>query len=193
MILGISRLGAAEGPETRRGFVEPGFFPQGVAERAPGLGVFGTEREGLAVALNGFDALAQFTERDPEIMVGLSGFGGKLNRPAVAGEGFVGPPLFLQGEAQVTMGLAEIRPGLDGLGHQPKRLFVLTPLMGDDAEQVIGIGIIGKRGEDLAIDLRRLVQAPGLMVPHGHAKSLIDRHFLGLSAGRVGGVPGPCA
>ena len=95
MILGISRLGIAEGPETRRRFVEPRFFPQGVAERAPGLGVIGTEREGLEVALNGFDALAQFTERDPEIMMGLSGFGRKFNRPAVAGEGFVGPPLFL--------------------------------------------------------------------------------------------------
>ena len=81
----------------------------------------------------------------------------------MACDGFVRAVQRLQRITQITVVNGFFGINTDGLGDQVQGFFRLTGLKGDDAEKMIGVGMIGIDREDLAINRLGLLQLPGLV------------------------------
>ena len=66
-----------------------------------------------------------------------------------------------------------------GLFEQIECGLAVAGLMGEDSEEVEGIGVSRVHGEDLAVDGFGVGEAPGLVVLDGELQSLRDGHVGG--------------
>ena len=72
----------------------------------------------------------------------------------------------------------------DRLVNQIHREVMPADLVGDEAEEMHGAGMVGLRGEDLTVEGLGFGQSPGAVALEGQIESFRERH------GRVGGRPG---
>ncbi len=95
----------------------------------------------------------------------------------VMGDGLVEIAQGLIGRAQVLV--VGGRVGIEGerLLDELNRAAVVAALIGDDAEQVIGVRMLGPRGQDAAVERHRFLEPPGLVVFERARQRLADgRH-----------------
>ena len=64
----------------------------------------------------------------------------------------------------------------EGLANPCYGEFVAARLMGDDAEVVPRVGVVGLDGHDLAVECLGVHEAPGLMVLDGQCEGLLSDH-----------------
>lgn len=75
----------------------------------------------------------------------------------MASHGFRQPPLLLQRDPQITMGLGEVRFNCDCPPYKLNGSFMIASLMLDHAKQVMCIGVIRMSRDYIAINLCSLV------------------------------------
>ena len=72
------------------------------------------------------------------------------------------------------MGSRMVRCENGGLADPLDGEIVASQLMGDDAEMVPRVGMVGLHGKDLTVKRLGVRQSPGLMVPEGLFKDLCN-------------------
>jgi hypothetical protein len=144
-----------------------------LAEVGVGLGVVGSEPEGLLPAGGGLVGLAEFVEGVAEVVVGLGEVGPEARGGGEAVAGLLAAAEGLVSDTQVEVeggggpegqGLADVAHGFVGP----------TLLGGEDAEEVPGIGVGGVGLEGLAIEGLGGGEVPGPLALKGESEQLIS-------------------
>ena len=160
---------------------------KGVAKRVVGLGRPGAKCERPARGGHRVGGAAGGGERAAQVDVGLGEGGGERERPLEGGDRLVHTVRRLQRVTQVDVGGREPRvPGERPLDEWDRALGVAR-LVGEDAEEVEGVGMVGVRQEDPAIELLGLGRPSGLMGREGLCEDAI--HSGPGALGLCGGSP----
>ena len=140
-----------------------------------GLGMIGLELDRPAMSLDRFVGPADLEEGDAQVVVSRGQAGRQLDRAAETGDGpfpLAGSPADL---AQITVKLDDGRVDADRPADQLDRDLQAARLAGAQAHPVPCTGLVGVKGQDLAIDSLGLGQPAGLVMPDGDLQRLIDR------------------
>ena len=161
------------------GVADEGFGHQGCAEIVVGFGEVGLERDGFAVEFDGFVHVAAFLEDHAEVVVGVGEVG--LERDGLA-VGFFGQVELVEGAAgfaEVVVIAGEGGVGSDSEGDEFDGFVMVVVLLGDDAEQVEGVGVVGFELENFVVDGLSLVEAAGGVVVEGGVDEIGDGWVVG--------------
>ena len=109
--------------------------------------------------------------------MGLGTAGLQLDRAAETGNRPVPMPRPAVRLTQIAVILGHGGVDRDRAADQVDRRGRVARLAGQGAQQMERIGMIGKLGQDLAIDPFRLGQSTGLVMPDGDPHRLIDRQL----------------
>ena len=151
------------------------------AEVALGVGVVGVELEGLFEGGDGLVVAAGDAEGDAEVGVGFGEGGVGGEEVAVELDGFVGAFGVEEDSAE-----GEGEGGLRGEGDSaadeafgfgegaPPPPSCRACLVGDHAEEVEGVGLVGVDLEDLAVDLFGVFEVAGVLVAEGELEGVVD-------------------
>ena len=144
--------------------VQPSGFLQGNAQVIVQAGGAGLKlQRPAATGDRGFE-FPLFPERGSQVAVGLGIVRLQFQCPAVAGRCFGDPVQGAIGFAQVVMEGGRSRRDPDRPADVLDGQIVPPGLMGQHAEQVQGVGVVGFRLEDLGVKLLGSLHPPALMV-----------------------------
>jgi hypothetical protein len=147
---------------------------QGVAEVVAGLGEMRAVAQGLLQVRHRLLGPPQLAQGVAHRVVCLGGVGLQAQELLEAGQRLLHPVQGLVGRAEV--GVVDVGPGVGGerLADQGDGLLELAPLVGEDAEQVEAVGVVGGDLEDLPVELLGLAQVAGLVVLQGLSEHVRD-------------------
>ena len=111
-------------------------------------------------------------QRGTQVVVCLDVVRFQLHCPAVAGDRVVQLSLALQGIAQVVVERGHGPTGADRPSDVLDGKFVLAHLVGDDSQQVPGVGVVRLGGEDPPVALLGGRESARLMVLEGNRQCL---------------------
>jgi len=99
----------------------------------------------------------------------------ELERAVIRGDGFLHATTHAIGFPEVRMSGGMVRREHDGLAHPLDGEIMASQLVGNDAEMVQCIGVVGLHGKDLPVKGLSLRQPPRMVVLEGQGESLWDR------------------
>ena len=97
--------------------------------------------------------------------------------------------LLLEDVGEVVVGIGEARPQLNGFFNQRDGIVIMACLMRENTQEVQGIGMLGRCGQDLTVGGLGLGEAAGLMMLKGQCDCLIDHrvgHWVDYYSGPAG-------
>jgi len=142
-----------------------------------GLRKVGFDKERAPVSGYGFIGSTPLPERVAEIIAGLRVVWIESELAVIHRYRFVNLTLSGQRIAKIEMVLQTRRIYADGPANPLHREVMAPDLMCDDAEQVQGVGMVGLRGKDLAVDRLGFRKLPGLVAPNRQIEGLGNRHI----------------
>ncbi len=152
-----------------------------IAEGVVGQTQVGVQGSGLSISGDGGICFAHQAVGFAEVELGVGQFGVGFQGLFKAGYGLLKAPLSAQDAAQVAECGAEAGLHLQGLAHQPFRLRQIIRLHGQHAQQMQGFRLPGLGGQNLPIDLFRLMQFAALVVLKTQVQGLLQGEGLGRS------------
>ena len=192
--LGESGVDVERGLETFRRGVEPAERLEQRTLVVVRLGEPGLQREGSVVGVGGVIELARILVGIAEVVQNLGIVGLYLQRRFIGGDGVAVAAQAAQrvAEIAVIIGIGRVRG--DGFRDQFDRHLVLARLMGDDAQEMIGIRMVRSDGEDAFVDIGGFLQASASMGNDTRLQQL--QEFLGSAVngtadGGFGAAPVP--
>jgi hypothetical protein len=133
-------------------------------EPVVGRGEVRPQSQGLAEALGGFVQAPQSLQGHTEVAQGFGVFRPQPQRHAAATGGALELPQEAVGLGEVGVEGRYARPQGNGPADQLHGPPLLAPLVGEHAQQVQGVGLLGVVGQDSPVGPRRLVEGAALVV-----------------------------